>query len=275
VTGSTKGIGRAVVERLARDGARVVVNSRDVHDAERVAEELRRSGADALAVPADIGYADEVDRLFERTVAVLGSPTVLVNNAAWAVPVVHFLHMDEEHWDTVLRTNLKGVYLCSHRAATLMVDAGDVGSIVSIGSFGAARAHRQQPAYDAAKSGLEGLTRAMAVDLAPFGIRANAVAPGAIHTEHFEPLGPDARRRRGEVVPLGRVGTPTEVAAVVAFLASAEAAYVTGQTIYVDGGVLAQLRSPQVDTPLPRDLQDRSRIDEEAGTDRPKEGEGR
>jgi 3-oxoacyl-[acyl-carrier protein] reductase len=106
-------------------------------------------------------------------------------------------------------------------------------------------------AYDATKGGMEAFTRTIAIDLAAFGIRANVVGPGAIHTEEYDPLGEEARIKRGQVVPLGRVGYPEDVAGAVAFLASDDAAYITGQTIYVDGGVLAQLRSPQVDAPLP------------------------
>lgn len=255
VTGGTRGIGRAIAKRLANDGARVVVNGRHLEGAEEVVAALRNEGAQALAVAADVGYADQVERLFAAAVDEYGAVDILVNNAAWAIPVVHFLEMDETHWDTVLRTNLKSAYLCSRRAASLMVKQGKQGCIVSISSFGAVRAHRQQAAYDASKSGLEGLTRAIALDLAPFGIRANVVGPGAIHTQAFEPMGRSAKRRRGEVVPLGRVGEPDEVAAAVAFLASNDARYITGQAIYVDGGVLAQLRTPQADAQLPERLQ--------------------
>ncbi len=251
VTGSARGIGRGIADCLAAEGARVVVSSRHQQSVDPVVDALRARGAEVIGIAADVGYRADVERLFEETLRAFGGVDVLVNNAAWASPMAHFLEMDEEHWDTVIRTNLKSVYLCSHRAANLMVDRGIRGSIVNISSFAAARAHRQQPAYDATKGGLEALTRAMAIDLAPFGIRANVVGPGAIHTEEFEPLGEDAKVRRGQVVPLGRVGYPEDVAGSVAFLASDDASYVTGQVLYVDGGVLAQLRSPQVDHPLP------------------------
>ncbi len=254
VTGSSRGIGRGIAERLAAEGAMVVVNGRKAESIEPVAAALRNSGASALAVAADVGYREEVDRLFDATVRAFGGVDILVNNAGWANPVVHFLEMDEEHWDTVIRTNLKSIYLCSHRAANLMVDQGRQGSIISISSFGAARAHRQQPAYDATKGGIEALTRAMALDLAPFGIRVNAVGPGAIHTDEHEVQGPEARVRRAAPIPLGRVGDPADVAGAVAFLASDDASYITGQLIYVDGGMLAQLRSPQVDRSLPQSV---------------------
>jgi len=251
VTGSSRGIGRGIADRLAAEGAKVVVNGRDRETIERVAESLRAEGAEALAVAADLGYREEVDRLFDEVLRKFGGVDVLVNNAGWASPVAHFLDLDEQHWDTVIRTNLKSVYLCSHRAANLMVDQGRAGSIISISSFAAARSHRAMAAYDASKGGIEALSRAMAVDLAPFGIRSNVVGPGAIHTEEFEPQGEEGRVERGRAVPLGRVGNPADIAGAIVFLASGDASYVTGQVIYVDGGMLAQLRSPQVDRRLP------------------------
>src|SRR5205814_10089168 len=167
--------------------------------------------------------------------------------------------MDLDHWQTVLQTNLTSVYLHCHHAANLMVDAGIRGSIVNISSFAAARSHRNMAAYDATKGGMEAMTRSMAIDLAPFGIRVNVVGPGAIHTEEFEEQGEEARLRRGQTVPLGRVGYPEDIAGAVAFLASDDASYITGQVLYVDGGVLAQLRSPQVDAPLPESVKARLR----------------
>jgi 3-oxoacyl-[acyl-carrier protein] reductase len=140
-----------------------------------------------------------------------------------------------------------------------MVDQGIRGSIVNISSFAAARAHRYMAAYDATKGGIEAMTRTMALDLAPFGIRLNVVGPGAIHTEEYEPDGEEGKRRRGQTVPLGRVGYPEDIAGAVAFLASDDASYITGQTLYVDGGMLAQLRSPQVDGPLPDSVKARLR----------------
>ncbi len=251
VTGSSTGIGRGIAERLAAEGARVVVNARHAERAAAVAEALRGAGAEALAVAADVGYREEVERLFAETLRVYGTVDILVNNAGWANPVAHILEMDEAHWDDVLRTNLKSSYLCTQRVANIMVDQRKPGAIVNVSSFGAARSHRYMAAYDATKGGIEAFTRTAALDLAPFAIRVNAVGPGAIHTERMEARGAAARVQRGQVVPLGRVGYPADIAAAVAFLASDDAAYVTGQVLYVDGGVLAQLRSPQVDAPLP------------------------
>lgn len=259
ITGSSRGIGRGIAERLAAEGAQVVINGRHPETVNPVAQALRAAGAEAIAVIADVGVREQVDRLFEETVAVFGGVDILVNNAAWTGQMAHFLEMDEHHWDTALRTNLKSVYLCSHRAANLMVNQERPGSIISISSFGAARAHRCLAAYDASKGGLEAFTRAIAVDLAPFGIRANVVGPGAIHTETHDQRGIEAARQRAATIPLGRAGCPADIAGTVAFLASDDAGYITGQVLYVDGGMLAQLRSPQVDCDLPPSVKARRR----------------
>ncbi|TAK26002.1 MAG: SDR family oxidoreductase [Chloroflexota bacterium] len=259
VTGSSSGIGQGIAARFAREGARVVLAARSADKLERNAQAARDAGGTALAVPADVSQRVDVERLFERTLSAYGRVDAIINNAAWASPRAHILEMDEAHWDTVIATNLKSVYLCCHRAANVMVDAGIKGSIVNISSFAAARAHRAMAAYDATKAGLEGMSRTMAIDLGPFGIRVNVVGPGAIHTQEYDPLGEEARRNRGKTVPLGRVGYPEDIAGAVLFLCSDDASYVTGQIIYVDGGMLAQLRSPQVDSPLPESVARRLR----------------
>jgi NAD(P)-dependent dehydrogenase (short-subunit alcohol dehydrogenase family) len=223
------------------------------------ARTIESEGGNVLAVPGDAGVKADVEALFRTVLDAWGTVDILVNNAAWASPQAHILEMDEAHWDTVIRSNLKSVYLHCHRAANIMVDQGKRGSIVNISSFAAARAHRYMAAYDATKGGMEAMTRTMALDLGPFGIRVNVVGPGAIHTEEFEPAGEDGKRRRGQTVPLGRVGYPEDIAGAVAFLASDDASYITGQVLYVDGGVLAQLRSPQVDGPLPESVKARLR----------------
>jgi 3-oxoacyl-[acyl-carrier protein] reductase len=257
VTGASRGIGRGIADRFAREGARLTIVARGAEALERAAAEIRSRGAEVLAVAGDVGLKPDVERILARTLAAYGTLDIVINNAAWASPVAHFLEMTEEHWDEVIRSNLKSLYLMNHGAANIMVDRGIKGSIVNISSFAAARSHRYMAAYDATKGGLEALTRAMSIDLAPFGIRVNTVGPGAIHTEEFEPLGPEAKAKRGQTVPLGRVGEPEDVAGAVAFLASDDAAYITGQKIYVDGGMLAQLRSPQVDAPLPESVKAR------------------
>ncbi len=247
------GIGKATALRLAAEGARVVVHGKT--DGGRLApivDAIKREGHEAIAVAADVGDEAAVDRLFHETVKAFGTVDVLVNNAAWSDPKAHVLEMDVKFWDEVIRSNLRSVFLCTNRAAKLMVEQKKTGSIVNVTSFGAARAHRNMAAYDSSKGGLEAFTRAAALDLGPFGIRVNAVGPGAIMTEQFAEQSPEKRKERGAVVPLlARGGDPDEVARVIAFMASDDARYVTGQVLYVDGGMLAQLRSPQVDAPLP------------------------
>ncbi len=256
VTGGSRGIGAGIARRLAQEGCKVVVTSRGAEGLERVAREIEQAGGAALAIPGDAGIKADVEAMFDRVLEQWGTVDLLVNNAGWANPIMHILEMDEEHWDTVIRTNLTSVYLHCHRAANIMVDQGKGGAVVNISSFAAARSHRYMAAYDATKGGMESMTRTMAIDLAPFGIRLNVVQPGAIHTEEYD-QSLEARERRGAVVPLGRVGYPEDCAPAVAFLLSDEAGYITGQVLAVDGGVLAQLRSPQVDAPLPASVKSR------------------
>jgi len=264
VTGSSRGIGKATALRLASEGARVVVHGKtDGGRLQPIVDEIAKGGSKAIAVAADLGDETAVQRLFDDTIRAFGTVDVLVNNAAWSDPTVHFLEMDVAHWDAVMRANLRSLFLCTNRAAKLMVEQGKAGSIVNITSFAAARAHRNMAAYDASKGGLESFTRAVALDLAPFGIRVNAVGPGAMMTEQFQAQDAVGRAHRGATVPLGRGGDPDEVGKVVAFMASDDASYVTGQVLYVDGGMLAQLRSPQVDAPLPESVKKLRRIPKE------------
>jgi len=253
VTGSSRGIGKATAIRLAAEGARVVVHGKtDGGRLRAIVDAIARDGGQAIAVGADVGDEAAVDRLFERTLGAFGTVDVLVNNAAWSDPKAHVLEMEPAMWDEVMRSNLRSVFLCTNRASRIMVEQRKPGAIVNLTSFGGARAHRNMAAYDTTKGGVEAFTRAAALDLGPFGIRVNAVGPGAIMTEQFVDQGADARKERGAPVPLeARGGDPDEVARVIAFMASDDASYVTGQVLYVDGGMLAQLRSPQIDAPLP------------------------
>ena len=242
VTGAGRGIGRAVAERFGSEGAHVVANDIGAH-IEDVALAITQAGGSALGVVADVSQKSAVDRLFDAALAQFGDVHVLVNNAGLVNESRHFLEGDEAWWERVLDTNLKSVFLCAHRAAWLMARRGG-GSIISMSSGGATRAHRGNVAYDASKGGIEAFTRAAAIDLAPYAIRVNAVAPGSIKTG---PMTDEEGRSRGQTIPLGRIGQPDEIAAAVAFLASDDARYMTGQTIVVDGGLLSQQRSPQVD----------------------------
>ncbi len=242
VTGAGRGIGRAVAERFGAEGASVVANDIGAH-VDEVAQAISQAGGQAFGVVADVSQKQDVDRLFDAAVERFGDVNVLVNNAGLVGESRHFLTGDEAWWDRVLDTNLKSVFLCAHRAASLMARRKG-GSIISMSSGGATRAHRGNVAYDASKGGIEAFTRAVGLDLAPYGIRVNAVAPGSIQTG---PLTDEDARVRGQAIPLGRIGQADEIAAAVAFLASDDARYITGQTIVVDGGLLSQQRSPQVD----------------------------
>jgi 3-oxoacyl-[acyl-carrier protein] reductase len=246
VTGSARGIGRGIAERFAREGAGVVINDVDESKLREAESALRSGGGRVLAVRADVSRADDVERLFEQTRAAFGAADILVNNAAWAAPIAHFLEMTEEFWDRVLTLNLKSMFLCSQRAARLLAEQKKPGSIVNISTYGAARAQREMTAYDAAKGGVEGATRAMALDLAPWRIRVNAVGPGPIATPSFLELfnTPEKIERMRSTIPLERLGKAEDIAGAALFFASDDASFVTGQVLYVDGGALAQIRPP-------------------------------
>jgi NAD(P)-dependent dehydrogenase (short-subunit alcohol dehydrogenase family) len=250
VTGSGQGIGRGIAERFAREGAAVVVNDRDERVLGEARTALEATGARVRAIRADVSKSDEVAALFAQAREAFGTVDILVNNAAWSAPIAHFLEMTEEFWDTVLTLNLKSVFLCSQRLARLLDEQHKPGCIINISTYGAARSQREMTAYNAAKGGVEALTRAMALDLAPWRIRVNAVGPGPIATPSFLELfnTHEKRERMRQAVPLERLGEPADIAGAALFFASDDASFVTGQVLYVDGGALAQLR-PATYTP--------------------------
>jgi NAD(P)-dependent dehydrogenase (short-subunit alcohol dehydrogenase family) len=244
VTGAGGGIGRAVALRFAAEGASVAVNDIKTETVQRVVDEITAAGGKALAVPADVSSRAQVDAMFAEIESSLGFVDVLYNNAGLIDTSRHFLQADEGWWDQIIGVNLKSVFLCSHRAAGVMARRRR-GVIISTSSGGATRAHRGNVAYDGAKGGIEAMTRAMALDLAPYGVRVNGVVPGFINTYG---LTDEQLREREKTVPLGHYGTPDDMTGAALFLASDDAAYITGQFITVDGGVLVQQRSANVDT---------------------------
>jgi len=249
VTGAAHGIGRAIALRFGSEGAQVVVNDVDAAGAEATVQAIITQGGLAVPGVADVSDKGQVDHLFDTVLERFGTIDVLVNNAGIINAERHFLEADEAWWDRVLAINLKSVFLCSYRAAHVMARRHQ-GVIISMSSGGATHSHRGMAAYDASKGGIEALTRAMALDLAPYGIRVNALVPGSIDSQG---MNPEIKRERGVTVPLGRVGEPEELAGPAAFLASEDASYITGHIIAVDGGLLSQQRSPQVDIfPLSR-----------------------
>jgi NAD(P)-dependent dehydrogenase (short-subunit alcohol dehydrogenase family) len=235
VTGGGNGIGRASALRLAGEGAAVAVVDRDEAAAAATVAAIEQAGGRALAVRADITRRVEVEGLVERVTAAWGGVDVLLNNAGGSL-TSHFLDLDEDEWDHVVNLNLKAAYLCSRPVARLMVEqrAGHIINITSnYGVTGSAvRAH-----YSAAKAGIIGLTKAMALELAPYGITVNAVGPGPTGTErvrgHYTAEEWD---ERGRGIPFGRCAEPDEIADAVLFLASDRARYITGQTLHVNGG---------------------------------------
>ena len=246
VTGSAHGIGQAIVERFAQEGASVVVADIDLAGADAVVSGIMAGGGTGIAIKCDVKSKEDIAVMIEKTIATYGKIDILVNNAGDVTIAKHFLTTDEAWWDHFLDTNLKSQYLISRLVAPLMAKAGK-GCIINMSSGGATRSHRGMVAYDASKGGVEGFTRALALELAPYGIRVNALVPGLIVTrpEHAEPMADESRNK---TVPIGRGGTPADLAGPAAFLASEDAAYITGSCLVVDGAVLVQQRSPQVET---------------------------
>lgn len=233
VTGGGAGIGRAIALGLAAFGARVAVWERD-----EAAAKAAASAVDGVACTVDVRQPDAVDDALAATIDALGVPTILVNNAGG---VFHspLLDTSPNGWDALLRANLGQVLLCTQRVARAMRDAEVGGSIVNVTSIEGARAAPGFAAYSAAKAGVINLTQTAALELAPLGIRVNALAPDAIVTEGLLAFAPDSADHLGGMVPLGRAGTVDEMAGAAVWLASDLASYVTGQTIGVDGGTAA------------------------------------
>jgi 3-oxoacyl-[acyl-carrier protein] reductase len=249
VTGAARGIGKAIAERFGAEGAHVVVNDVDAAEAEAVAQAIGAAGCSALALAADVSDQAAVDRLFDATIERFGTVDILVNNAGLTNTERHFLEADAAWWQRIIAVNLSSAFLCSLRAAQIMARKRS-GSIVNLSSGGASRAHRGNAAYDAAKGGIEALTRAMALDLGPYGVRVNTLVPGSIDSKG---LSAEIKGPRGANIPLGRVGEVEEMAGPAVFLASDEARYITGHCLFVDGGMLVQQRSATVDIfPLDR-----------------------
>lgn len=255
VTGGAAGIGAAIARRFAAEGAKVAIADLNGDRAQQTADDIGSAGGTGLGLSCDVGRSDQVDAVFTRVEQELGPVDVLVNNAGDVKVQQHFLTTDEAWWNHFIRTNLTSHYLCSRRVATGMVKRGS-GSIINMSSGGATKAHRGMVAYDASKGGIEAFTRALALELAPYGVRVNALVPGLIatHPSHLEPA---AKDRRDATVPLGRGGSAEDLAGPAAFLASDDAAYVTGACLVVDGGVLVQQRSPQAETLPPSEFPSR------------------
>ena len=242
ITGAGSSIGRATAELFASEGAGVAILDRDAPAAEAAAEAISATGGVAHPVVADVSSPDDVSRAIASSARLLGRLDIVFNNAGVA-PSGSVLDTDEDEWDRCFAVNVKGVYLTS-RAAIPHLRAAGGGSIINQASVAALIGMANFSAYSAAKGAVVSLTRAMAIDLAPLGIRVNALCPGAVHTPVMEPLmrnhGGGSLERGLELTaakhPIGRLGTPAEIAGAALFLASDDAAFVTGATLPVDGG---------------------------------------
>jgi len=237
VTGGGRGIGREIALELARAGADVAVNYHgESARAQATVDEITTLGVRALTVGADVGDASAVQRMVEEVTAALGFLDILVNNAGvqtWTP----FLDVTESEWDLVIRTNLKGTFLCTQAAARAMSRGG---AVVNIGSGCNKVPFPGLVAYTASKGGIEMLTKVAAVELAPKRIRVNCVAPGAVEIERTRLEVDDYAGIWGAATPLGRVGQPEDIARTVRFMVSDDSAFITGQTIWVDGGLFTQ-----------------------------------
>lgn len=235
VTGASSGIGRQIAVALAKQDYEIVVDHyRDEDGAQQTLQLIREAGSDGWCCDADVGSGAETDRLFDEIANKSTPLQVLVNNAG-VQTFAPLLDLAEQDWDRTLRTNLKGTFLCSQKAARLMRSSG--GSIINIGSGANQVPFPNLGDYVASKGGVEMLTKVAAVEFGPLGIRVNCVAPGAIENDRTRVESPDYGLTWGKLTPLGRVGTEQDIADAVCFLVSTQASFITGQTLFVDGGL--------------------------------------
>jgi NAD(P)-dependent dehydrogenase (short-subunit alcohol dehydrogenase family) len=243
VTGASKGVGKGIAIELARAGCHVAVNyNTDQKGAEATVAEVQALGRQGFAVQANVGDSAATNRMFDEVFERFPRLHLLVNNAGvqtWKP----LLELEEREWDRVIDTNLKGCFLCTQRAARHMKDAGG-GSIVNIGSGSNKVPFPNLADYTASKGGIEMFTRVAGVELGPYGIRVNCVAPGAIEIERTKEEAGDYRGTWSKLTPLARIGSPADVGKVVVFLASDSAEFVTCQTIWVDGGLFSKPQWP-------------------------------
>lgn len=236
VTGASRGIGRAVALRLAAEGASVALNYRaGREEAEAAAAEIEASGGSAAVVQGDVAAAEQAEALVGAAAEAMGGLDILVNNAGLTRDNL-LMRLSEEDWDAALNTNLKGAFLCAKAAIRPMLRQR-FGRIVNMSSVVALTGNPGQANYAAAKAGLIGFTRTVAREVASRGVTVNALAPGFIETQMIDSIPDDLRAQILERIPLGRFGAPEDVAGCVAFLCGDDGAYITGQTISIDGGL--------------------------------------
>ncbi|EHS50063.1 short-chain dehydrogenase/reductase SDR [Rhizobium sp. PDO1-076] len=248
ITGGSSGIGRHLVHAFAAGGYDVAFTHLGKMDAaDEVVQDVAHHGARVIGHDTDVADSAAVAGFLDQAISWAGqAPDVLINNAGiqtWAP----LLELSEERWDMVIRTNLKGTFLNTKLTAQRMIDAGKGGSIINLGSGCNKLAFPKLVDYTASKGGIEQFTKVSAVELGPHGIRVNCIAPGAIETARTRAEAPDYGKTWGDVTPLRRVGTPEDIAGPALFLAGEQSSFVTGQTIWVDGGVFSQAFWPYRD----------------------------
>jgi NAD(P)-dependent dehydrogenase (short-subunit alcohol dehydrogenase family) len=235
VTGSRRGIGRAIALALAKEGSNVVVNDINLEDCQKVVDDIRAAGGKALAVRCDVSIKTEVQEMFGRTIAEFGRVDILVNNAM-TITMKAFVRLTEEEWDRAIDVNLKGAFLCSQLAARNMIKngGGRIINIASVSSGGSGGAAPLMAHYTASKGGMKALSEAMAVELSIFGINVNAILPGPVDSGSM----PDSIKASSlKVIPKGRLGLPEDIANLAVFLSSPESDFITGSAIVIDGGI--------------------------------------
>lgn len=239
VTGGSKGIGRAIALAYAKAGADVVICSRTKEDLEKVVEEIKTIGRRALAVPTNVSIKSEVDNLMEKAVKEFGTVDILVNNAGMNI-MVPLLDLREDGWDKVINNNLKSCYLCSQAVSKVMLEK-KTGNIINVTSVAGRFPIYQLGAYSIAKAGVVMLTRVLSAEMAPHNIRVNAIGPGLVKTELGAPLieSPALELLIKVGIPMNRVAEPEEIVGAALFLASDASSYISGQILYVDGGIPA------------------------------------
>ena len=236
ITGGSRGIGRSIGIRLAKDGIHVVINYRNNRTyADEVVAEVEAQGGKAIAIQADVSIELEVKQMVDNVQNLLGSIDILINNAGIRKDQL-IVRMTEANWDSVLDINLKGAFLCSKAVLPNMMK-NRYGRIINISSIVGLSGNPGQVNYAASKAGIIGLTKTIAREVASRNITSNAIAPGYIDTDMVKELANDLRERIQSMIPLGRLGTPYDIAGMVAFLCGEEATYITGQVIGIDGGL--------------------------------------
>jgi NAD(P)-dependent dehydrogenase (short-subunit alcohol dehydrogenase family) len=239
ITGGGKGIGKAIAMGLAECGAQMVLAARDKHALDQVVDEIKQKGGRAMSIPTDLMVNDQIDNLVETTLNTYGRIDILVNNAARSF-LRPLMELREDGWDKIFGTNCKAVFLLSRAVARIMSEKGG-GRIINITTIGAVRGGAGMGAYHASKAALSMLTKCMAVEWASMNINVNAVGPGITKTAFSQPLweNPETEKRLADKIPKGRIADPADMIGPVLFLCSKDADYITGESIYVDGGTLA------------------------------------